>query len=113
MLVRAEAARAIHDVPIAGAMADLAARLPYLRPDDETLTWRRVLQANREVATAEAAQRLADFAVRVDAADALRVEALQVLGAWTRSRTRDGILMDHRPIDGGAGGSIAAWLCTR
>ncbi len=107
-LVRAEAARAIHDVPIAGAMADLAARLPYLRPDDETLTWRRVLQANREVGTSEAAQRLADFAVRVDAADALRVEALQVLGAWTRSRTRDGILMDHRPIDGGAGESIAS-----
>lgn len=107
-LVRAEAARAIHDVPIAGAMSDLAARLPYLRPDDETLTWRRVIQANREVGSSEAARRLADFAVRIDAADGLRVEALQVLASWTAARSRDGILMDHRPIDGGAGDSIAA-----
>ncbi|MEE2940667.1 MAG: hypothetical protein VX460_09815 [Planctomycetota bacterium] len=107
-LVRAEAARAIHDVPIAGAMAELATRLPYLRPDDETLTWRRVIQANREVGSSEAAQRLADFAVRIDAADDLRVEALQVLGGWTGSRSRDGILMDHRPIGGGAADAIAA-----
>ncbi|MEC8513343.1 MAG: PVC-type heme-binding CxxCH protein [Planctomycetota bacterium] len=107
-LVRAEAARAIHDVPIAGAMAELAARLPYLRPDDEVLTWRRVIQANRELGSSEAAQRLADFAVRIDAADALRVEAVEVLTDWTRPRSRDGILMDHRPIGGGDGASIAA-----
>ena len=107
-LVRAEAARAIHDVPIAGAMPDLAARLPYLRPDDEAFTWRRVIQANREVASSEAAQRLADFAVRIDAADALRVEALQILAGWTGARSRDGILMDHRPIAGGSPDSIAA-----
>lgn len=107
-LVRAEAARAIYDVPIAGAMADLAARLPYLRPDDETLTWRRVIQANREVGSSEAAQLLADFAVRIDAVDALRVEALEVLAGWAGARSRDGILMDHRPIEGGSTDSIAA-----
>lgn len=107
-LVRAEAARAIYDVPIVGAMDELAARLPYLRADDTTLTWRRVLQANREVGTADAAQRVADFAVRIDGGDALRVEALQILGAWTRPRTRDGILMDHRPIPAGEAPAIAA-----
>lgn len=107
-LVRAEAARAIHDVPIAAAMPALAERLPYLRPDDTTLTWRRVLQANREVATAEAARRLADFAVRPDADQDLRVEAIELLGAWTEARTRDGIVMDHRPIPGGDRAGLVA-----
>lgn len=107
-LVRAEAVRAIYDVPITGAMGALAERLPYLRADDEVLTYRRALQANRELGTAVGAQRLADFATNPGANQALRVEAIRLLGGWTAARTRDGVVMDHRPLAAGAAEHLAA-----
>ncbi|MEM6672816.1 MAG: HEAT repeat domain-containing protein [Planctomycetota bacterium] len=96
--VRAEAARAIYDVPIADAIGDLAAFLERAPEDTDDVTWRRAIHANREAATAEAAGRLIAFAASERASDALRAEALSVLADWGAPRTRDGIVRDHRPI---------------
>ena len=109
-LVRAEAARAIYDARIEGAMGALAAHLPLLPPTQDVLTIRRALHANREVAGAEAASRLADFVTTDTAADELRAEAVEILARWHEPRTRDGILLDYRPIPGGAESDIRALL---
>ena len=101
-LVRAEPPRR-SDVPIAGAMADLAARLPYLRPDTDADLAPRPPGESR--GRPPGALRLADFAVRFDAADG-RVRLFRC-SALDRSRTRDGIPMD--PVDRRwSRGSIAA-----
>ena len=101
-LVRAEAARAIYDVPITGAMGDLAAQLGSA-PEGATdlFTWRRAIHAAREVATEESAALLADFAASYRGPAAARAEAIEVLTHWPDPLTRDGILRDHRPLPGG------------
>src|SRR5262249_11663860 len=99
-----EAARAIHDEPINGAMADLAALLgsptlnrflsgapllPSATTNNLTASeinrlglealLRRVIDANFHFGTVKAAQALASFAARVEAPSAMRVEALEDL----------------------------------
>lgn len=109
-LVRAEAARAIYDARIQGAMGALAAHLPLLPPDQDSLTLRRALYANREVADGSAATRLADFVAADTSKDELRAEAIGILARWHEPMTRDGILHDHRPIPGGDETHVRALL---
>ncbi|MBL6755466.1 MAG: c-type cytochrome [Planctomycetes bacterium] len=96
--VRAEAARGIHDAPVAAAMGALSAATPVLAEGGDSTTIRRALHASREVATLGSASRLLEFALDEGAEPALRAEALRVLASWTRPLTRDGVVMDHRPI---------------
>jgi len=96
--VRAEAARGIHDARVSGAMGALAAALPSLMGEGDATTVRRSLHACREVATHASASRLLEFALNEEADRALRAEALRVLASWTRPLTRDGVVMDHRPL---------------
>lgn len=100
-LVYEEAIRAIYDAPVPGAMEALGGELSKLALQPNELTTRRALYANRQVATEAAAARIADFVVS-DASGALRAEALKVLMHWQDPMTRDGILLDHRPLPGGA-----------
>ena len=102
-LVVAEAARAIYDTPVPGAMDALAVQLPKFANHEglDDFSVRRALQANREVGTAEAAARVADFAAAHPGHSAA-VEAVRLLIDWETPRTRDGILQDHRPIPAGA-----------
>lgn len=109
-LVRAEAARAIYDARIGGAMGALAAHLPLLPPDQDALTLRRSLYANREVADAASASRLADFVQADTSRDELRAEAVGILTRWHEPMTRDGILLDYRPIPGGDDVHVRALL---
>jgi quinoprotein glucose dehydrogenase len=108
-LVRAEAARAIYDGRIVGAMTDLAEFLAEA-PEGATdlLSWRRAVHACREVGTAQAAVWLADFAASFRGPASVRAEAVRVLTHWTEPLTRDGILRDHRPLPGGSRAHIAA-----
>jgi quinoprotein glucose dehydrogenase len=77
-----EAARAINDDGgIEDALPDLARLLERSGVADAALL-RRTINANLRVGTAEAAQRLAAFALRPDATESLRVEALDVLAVW-------------------------------
>src|SRR5262249_48709714 len=75
-----EAARAINDVPIPWAFADLAA-LGGRRGLAEPLL-HRVLNANFRLGQAHNAAALAAVAARTDVPEGLRIEALRMLGEW-------------------------------
>ena len=91
-----EAARAIHDLPLNEAFPQLASRLnqtgdpPYLR---------RALNANFHLGDADSAARIAEFVVNPDAPQAIRLEAIQLLGQWAKPNPRDYVLGDWRPIE--------------
>ncbi len=95
-LVVLEAAMAIHDEPI-GVGLDALAQLASNSMADESLA-RRVLNANYRLGTPEAATRLAVFAERAGASEAMRLEALAMLAAWEQPDPRDRVLNDVRPL---------------
>jgi quinoprotein glucose dehydrogenase len=105
--VLAETARAINDVPISGAMPELAA---LIGPDDSTaaliaktsadskfMLLRRVLNANFRYGTAQTAKALAAFASAANAPETMRVEALAELGDWPTASGRDRVTGMWRP----------------
>jgi quinoprotein glucose dehydrogenase len=128
-----EAARAINDEPVNGAMPDLAALLedPRLsrflggelllsssatndlnsaqveRLGLEALL-RRVLNANFHFGTTQSADALGAFAVRADAPVAMRVEAIDELGDWAHPSGRDRVLGLWRPVAGARQADTAA-----
>ena len=82
-----EAARAIYDVPIEGAMDPLASlELRNLPEGRENALVRRVLAANMRVG---AVRRLAELARRADLQTRHRVEALEILTTWGDPPDRD------------------------
>ena len=91
-----EAARAINDVPIEPAMPKLAALIGR-RDMSEPLGY-RVLNANFRLGKAENARAVAGFAARSDGKEALRVEAVQMLGLWAKPPGRDRIMGLWRPL---------------
>lgn len=122
-----EAARAINDEPINGAMSDLArlidrpdaagasvgstpsaaATAPARAPgagassqafDREEALLRRVLNANFHFGTAASAQALASFAARPQARDSMRVEAIEELADWPHPSGRDRVVGLWRPV---------------
>jgi quinoprotein glucose dehydrogenase len=96
-LLRVEAARAIHDVPIAGALTDLAAALVRADGEDEAFA-RRAVNANFRVADAACMQRLVALAGRATASAAARVDAMDALAAWENPSARDRVLNLWRPL---------------
>lgn len=103
-----EAARAIHDLPIAGAMPQLAALISRSTDDDALI--RRVLNANYRLGTAEHAAAIAAYIGRSDAPEALRLEALEMLAAWAKPSGRDRVLGMWRPLTGRPQADAAAAL---
>jgi quinoprotein glucose dehydrogenase len=91
-----EAARAIHDVPIAGAMPALAA-LPIASSAPLPLV-RRVQSAALRLGRPEHAVALAEAAGRSDLPGVVQVQALELLGQWARPSGRDPVLGLWRPI---------------
>jgi quinoprotein glucose dehydrogenase len=91
-----EAGRAIHDEPIPAALPQLAALFTRSTQDDALL--RRVLNANYRLGTPESAAALAKFAGRADAPEAMRLEALKMLGEWAKPSGRDRVLGMWRPL---------------
>jgi len=95
----AEAARAIHDVPIAPALPALAG---LVLPEDAPLPGdpilRRVLAACFRLGRAEDARTLASVAASGRAPEQLRLEALDELGKWKTPPGRDLITGVWRPI---------------
>lgn len=91
-----EAARAINDVPIAGAMNALAELLDSSRiAEGATL---RAINANFRLGTSREASRLAAFAARKDAPPLMRAEAIAALGAWGNPSIRDRVVGLWRPL---------------
>jgi quinoprotein glucose dehydrogenase len=104
-----EAARAIYDTPIAGAMEPLADLLG-VRPNLPDPLGRRVLAANLRVGTPENADTLARYAARPDAPVALRTMALTYLGQWAAQVGRDPVVGLWRPIEAKSGSTATAAL---
>jgi quinoprotein glucose dehydrogenase len=91
-----EAARAIHDVPMEGALESLA----RARLDEKSLAIggpfvNRVLNANYRLARADT---LASLAAREDLALEARVEALFMLASWAHPGNRDRVTNQWRPL---------------
>ena len=97
--VAVEAARAIHDLPIAAATDALVARLDEPVADGEMgdALLRRAISAAERQGTAEAAGCLARCAARRDVPVERRLEALAVLAAWAAPPPRDRVLAAWRP----------------
>jgi len=96
-----EAARAINDVPISGAMRELAAlakssELSKARPE----LVRRVLNANYRYGTAETAKTLAQLAGLNGLSETLRAEAVSDLGNWEHPSGKDAVTGLWRPAVG-------------
>lgn len=92
-----EAARAIADVPISGAMEALA-KIAMERGDEYALQ-RRAINANFRLGTKQHAARLAQFASRGDVSAKLRREALLRLAQWTAPSNRDAVVGAWRPLE--------------
>jgi quinoprotein glucose dehydrogenase len=86
----AEAARAIHDVPITEALPDLAKLLGSTRRLSDVVLYRALNACFRLGKTGDA-EAVAAFAARADGPVALRVEAVKMLGAWAQPGRRDRI----------------------
>jgi quinoprotein glucose dehydrogenase len=91
-----EAARAINDEPINGAMRELAALID--QPINDEALLRRVLNADFHFGTAESAKALAGYAARSDAVENMRVEALEELADWPHPSGRDRVIGLWRPV---------------
>ena len=95
-----EAARAIHDErSIPGALPALARWLDDGRSREEALV-RRSISANLRLGGEEEARRVARYAANADAPEAMRIEAMQVLGVWARPSVLDRVDGFHRgPVE--------------
>jgi len=106
-----EAARAVNDEPINGALPELAALIGKLNPDasggnqpeksstqESEPLLRRVLNANFHFGTAETARSLAAFASRSTAPENMRIEALAELADWEHPSGRDRVIGLWRPV---------------
>lgn len=91
-----EAARSIYR-DVESSMPALAAQIRRVELTDASLG-RRVLNANRHLGTNEAADALAMFVLRGKAPTALRVEALEILGEWSKPGSRDRVFGRWRPV---------------
>ena len=108
-LVVIEAARAIHDVPIAEAMPDLANMLGAVstvpepgfhgKDEAERALLLRELNANFRLGKAENAASLASVAQRIDFSTELRTWALEALTDWAAPRGLDRVLNTWRPVE--------------
>jgi quinoprotein glucose dehydrogenase len=85
--VAAEAARAVHDLPVPAAVPRLAALAT--RPGLSDAIALRALNANFRLGKPENATAVAAYAARPDAPEWLRVEAVRMLADWAKPPRRD------------------------
>ena len=91
-----EAARAIHDLPIAEAFPALAALAD--QPLDADALLRRVLNANFRLGEVEGAARIAKLAASERLPESLRLEAITELLEWDHPPVLDRVTNEHRPL---------------
>jgi quinoprotein glucose dehydrogenase len=104
----AEAARAIYDRPIPGAMGDLAHLLPGLAGSDLALA-RRAMAAQWRVHSPGAADALAEWGLAC-ASDGLGAEALALLKDWQAPNSIDPVMGEWRPVIAGEASLSDAWI---
>ena len=91
-----EAARAINDVPITGALPALAKLLGATNCPNNAVT--RAINANFRLGGTDRARSIAVYATRTNAPPALRVEALNALSDWNKPSPLDRVMGLWRPI---------------
>ncbi|HAM72417.1 MAG TPA: hypothetical protein DCM86_12315 [Verrucomicrobiales bacterium] len=91
-----DAARAINDVPVPGAMPRLAAFLGKVDCPSNIVS--RAINANLRLGEARNATVLANFANRADVPVALRTLALEALGDWEKPAPLDRVMGLWRPL---------------
>ncbi|MDX1951288.1 MAG: HEAT repeat domain-containing protein [Verrucomicrobiota bacterium] len=100
-LIVTEAARAINDVPISGAMLDLAGLTSNLRNSEVAPELgRRIVNANLRVGIQQTAEHLGSIAADPGVPEAFRAEALRALGNWEQPSGRDRVTGLWRPVVG-------------
>jgi len=116
-LLVVEAARAIHDVPIAAALPELAGMLNRRAPASPTepdaamhhdAIVRRALAANNRIGDATAIDRMLRFASRADVDRSLRAQAIELLGDFAHPKARDPVVNLWRPIAARSAAPVAA-----
>ncbi len=95
-LIVREAAEAINDAPIPAAFPALAAFVG--QPVGNEPIMLRALNARFRLGTSADAVALARYAVRADAPEALREEALTLLSLWPKPPARDRLVGVFRPL---------------
>ncbi|MFM2197091.1 MAG: hypothetical protein RLZZ505_523 [Verrucomicrobiota bacterium] len=96
--VVAEAAHAIFDDPPITAAYPALADLIRKNPDAAIPAARRSIAANRYLADAESATRLANFAADETVETSLRVAALEALASWTQASEPNPVDGRHDPL---------------
>ncbi len=92
-----EAARAIHDLPIPGAIDALANATNKIHSHPET--GRRILNANFRLGTQQRADVVAQVAGDPQASELHRILAIEFLAAWSEPSSRDNVLGFWRPLE--------------
>ncbi len=95
-LIVREVAEAINDAPINAALPALAAFVEHPVVSEPVML--RALNAHFRLGTAADAAALAAYAVRADAPEALREEALTLLSLWPKPPARDRLVGIYRPL---------------
>src|SRR5262249_31855055 len=85
--IATEAARAINDAPILEALPQLAAAID--QPSQSEFFVYRALNANFRLGGEKNAAAVARYAANSAAPDKLRVEAIKLLGVWSKPGRRD------------------------
>jgi len=111
-----EAARAINDLPVAAGLPALAgfltaqppllagtatnwpAALNFTQTEWQTWVLRRAVNAAFRLGGDAKARAIAEVALRSSSPEAVRIEALEALGAWPKPPLRDRIVGLHRPL---------------
>lgn len=96
--VALEAARAVYDAPIEGALPALASRLDSERAVGHALV-RRILCANWRLGGEERAVAVAKLALDPAQGELERWEALHLLGQWIEPPGRDPLTGEWRPVE--------------
>lgn len=102
-LVVLAAARAIHDVPIASCLPELAALIHRNELAEPVLA--RAINAQYRLGTTASAKTLVEFARRNDVSTSARVAALHALAEWSSYDGRDRVLGLWRPLPTRSSGS--------
>lgn len=105
-----EAARAIYDMPIPGAMAKLADKARYNLKGLPEPAILRMLAVNYRLGTQDSARTLVSIATRADVPMGLREQALKMLQAWEKPSGRDWVVGLWRPLPERPGVDVAEAL---
>lgn len=100
--IQLEVARAIHDVPeLQSQLPQLAALLPKLNPSNMAVAdalVHRALNANFRMGTEVAVRAIADLAANELHTEAMRIEALEMLGTWAKPGQLDRVMNRYAPL---------------